>query len=313
MDDLSDHEDDAAERRRRKQEEFAKMRRALLADEKIGKIAQNPKQQAFFLAIEDREEFNGLEYMDRPEQESVSESQVEEIMEPREAAEESDASQTSAALKRKLPHGFEEAVGKENVPPRNPRRTYPDDSSKRPTTLAEIRESLSFFLEDSIVPDSQIEQSDEEDDLDFGRPFSVTRSDTNTSNDSMSSRTSVVNRLARTDSQDSLTSKHLAFQAGSSATGPSFKVPSLLRRATNLSATSNSSTRTSNSSGSNESSVRMGGSKKSNIHYQAREAERRRVVDAADQKRKAQVKKTVMSSKGRSILGLLRKGDSGFE
>jgi hypothetical protein len=39
---LSDSDDDAAERRRRKQLEFARMRKALMADEKIGKIGNTP-------------------------------------------------------------------------------------------------------------------------------------------------------------------------------------------------------------------------------------------------------------------------------
>jgi mediator of replication checkpoint protein 1 len=38
--DLDDSDDDLAERRRRKQEEFARMRSALLADEKVGKIGR---------------------------------------------------------------------------------------------------------------------------------------------------------------------------------------------------------------------------------------------------------------------------------
>jgi mediator of replication checkpoint protein 1 len=38
--DLDDSDDDLAERRRRKQQEFARMRNALLADEKIGKIGK---------------------------------------------------------------------------------------------------------------------------------------------------------------------------------------------------------------------------------------------------------------------------------
>jgi mediator of replication checkpoint protein 1 len=40
--DLDDSDDDLAERRRRKQEEFARMRNALLADEKVGKIGRLP-------------------------------------------------------------------------------------------------------------------------------------------------------------------------------------------------------------------------------------------------------------------------------
>jgi mediator of replication checkpoint protein 1 len=39
---LDDSDDDLAERRRRKQEEFARMRNALLADEKVGKIGRLP-------------------------------------------------------------------------------------------------------------------------------------------------------------------------------------------------------------------------------------------------------------------------------
>jgi len=39
--DLDDSDDDLAERRRRKQEEFARMRSALLADEKVGKIGRS--------------------------------------------------------------------------------------------------------------------------------------------------------------------------------------------------------------------------------------------------------------------------------
>jgi hypothetical protein len=38
--DLDDSDDDLAERRRRKQEEFARMRNALLADDKVGKIGK---------------------------------------------------------------------------------------------------------------------------------------------------------------------------------------------------------------------------------------------------------------------------------
>lgn len=312
MDDLSDHEDDEAERRRRKQEEFARMRRALLADEKIGKIAQNPKQQAFFHAIEDREEFNSLDYMDRPEQEVIPATEPEEKVE----AEQSDSSESFK--KRKLPDSFDDSIGKENVPPRNPRRTNPS-SEAMPPSLSDIRESLSFFLEDSIVPDSQMSLSDSDDEqFEFSKPINFSRTDTNMSTDSIASnRSSVVNRLLRTDSEDSMASKPLAFQTGAVASN-TFKVPSLLRRATNLStASSGSNTPTggaaSGAAGGNGSGVRIGGSRRSNIHYAAREAERKMVIDAAETKRRAQVKSKVLLSKGRSILGMLKKEGSGFE
>ncbi|KAJ5416341.1 hypothetical protein N7491_011376 [Penicillium cf. griseofulvum] len=54
--DLDDPEDELLARRREKQREFARMRRALLADEKVNEIAENPKKAAFFKAIEDRDE-----------------------------------------------------------------------------------------------------------------------------------------------------------------------------------------------------------------------------------------------------------------
>jgi mediator of replication checkpoint protein 1 len=40
LNDLDDPDDEAAERRRRKQEEFARMRKALREDEKIGKLGK---------------------------------------------------------------------------------------------------------------------------------------------------------------------------------------------------------------------------------------------------------------------------------
>ena len=59
--------------------------------------------------------------------------------------------------------------------------------------------------------------------------------------------------------------------------------------------------------------MRMGGSKKSNIHYQAREAERKKIVEAADRKRKEEVKKSVRGKGRRSMLGVLGSYNSGFE
>ena len=66
--DLSDSEDDAEARQRRKRREFAKMRKALLENENVGKIAEDPKKLAFLRAIEDREEDDDeeLDFLDRP-------------------------------------------------------------------------------------------------------------------------------------------------------------------------------------------------------------------------------------------------------
>ncbi|KAK2747940.1 hypothetical protein FQN57_001531 [Myotisia sp. PD_48] len=54
--DLSDSDDELIERRRAaKRREFAKARKALLADEKINQLADDPKKQAFFKTIEDQD------------------------------------------------------------------------------------------------------------------------------------------------------------------------------------------------------------------------------------------------------------------
>jgi mediator of replication checkpoint protein 1 len=284
------------------------MRRALLADEKIGKIAQNPKQQAFFKAIEDHDDVDGFDYID-DEPIAVLDTQQDNDQEEGEA--QNLASEPS--LKRKASDMVAvTSSGKENVPPEGGRGSS-DSSFKRPR-LADTREQLSFLIDDSdsIIPDSQPYVSDDEADGEDYR-FTFTRTDTTTSTDSNGSKTSVVNRLIRAQITEDDPSRPLAFQTSVVKAASSFKIPSLLRRATTLSNTSESSSTKSKSSVQQEKSIRLGGSKKSNIHYQAYEAERRRTVEAAEQKRKAQLKKTVMSTKGRTIMGLIQSNKNGFE
>lgn len=256
-----------------------------------------------------------MDYLDEPETQpdSVPDSQI-----PAEgqAATESENTIAPNPLKRSLPDDFTLDT-KENVPPKTHRRTPANLVSKRPASLAEIRASLSFLTEEPLVPDSQLSGSEADSDNETSdRIAFITRTNTLISTesfDSVSSNT-VVNRLTRTRSEDDASlSRPLAFQAAGSNSGLMFKKPNLLRRTTNLSTTSStSSTSNSTSTSTTENAVRVGGSKKSNIHYQAREAERKRIVDVAEKKRNAQVKKKVKST-GRSILGLLRGGASGFE
>jgi mediator of replication checkpoint protein 1 len=194
-----------------------------------------------------------------------------------------------------------------NIPARIP---LPVATLKRPTTLEDIRNSVAAFFDDPIVPDSQPLLSDDDEDIDMIHPLS--RTDTSASTDSAASRPAIVNRLLRASASAEQSTGPLAFQANGSAASPAFKIPSLLRRTTNLSTASTSSGASSSASGGSRG-VRVGGSKKSNMHYQAYEAERKRAVDEAERVRKAQLKKTVMATKGRGIMGLLRAEGSGFE
>ncbi|RDI89407.1 hypothetical protein Vi05172_g829 [Venturia inaequalis] len=331
LDDLDDDSDDEAqERRRRKQREFAKMRKALLEDENIGKIAENPKKMAFLRAIEDRDEEDAFDYCDdaeAAEPDSIPDSQAESAEIDGQEQEPAPAMDTTAATKRKLPAEFESSQGKENVAPGNPRRRPADETSKRAKTLAEIREAVSFLIDEPMVPDSQMSGS--EDGSDYGEEEDEQASD-NADADGLeitttrlqhrrpilqTARPSIINRLSTNYShaEEDTPSGPLAFHAPTAgATNGGFKVPSLLRRATtNLSTTSNMSTATTTPTGA-EGGVRRGGSKKSNIHYQAREAERRKVVDASDKRRKESVRKSVLSKGRQSVLGSFG-GDSGFE
>jgi mediator of replication checkpoint protein 1 len=199
-----------------------------------------------------------------------------------------------------------------NIPAKSGHGSVTTTTLKRPTTLEDIRDSVAAFFPEPAVPDSQPPPSDDEEDVDMINQLS--RTDTSISADSAASRNAVVNRLLRASASASAEDSAggpLAFAAnGTSANAPAFKIPSLLRRTTNLSNASTSS-RTSSSSGG--SRVRVGGSKKSNMHYQAYEAERKRAVEEAERKRTQQLKKTVMATKGRGIMGFLRAKESGFE
>ncbi|QDS68040.1 hypothetical protein FKW77_009669 [Venturia effusa] len=331
LDDLGDDSDDEAqERRRRKQREFAKMRKALLEDENIGKIAENPKKLAFLRAIEDRDEEDALDYFDEveiAEPDSIPDSQVEHEEANSQEQESGAAINITSATKRKLPADFEASQGKENVAPTNPRRRPVDETSKRAKTLAEIREAVSFLIDEPSVPDSHMSESEAGSEYEEGGDEQISDNDEGDSLEIpttrlqhrrpvlQTARPSIINRLSTNYShaEDETPSGPLAFHApATGASNGGFKVPSLLRRATtNLSTTSNTSTGTTTPTGG-EGGVRRGGSKKSNIHYQAREAERRKVLDASETRRRESVKKSVLTKGRQSVLGSFGKV-SGFE
>lgn len=66
--DDSDDGDDGEARRRAKRRQMAKMRRELMKDGNIEKIANNPKRQAFLSAIEDRDRDEEMDFLDRGEE-----------------------------------------------------------------------------------------------------------------------------------------------------------------------------------------------------------------------------------------------------
>ncbi|KAL5422514.1 hypothetical protein PMIN06_002050 [Paraphaeosphaeria minitans] len=305
--DMSDSEDEMEMRRRKKQREFDQMFRALKQDEAVGKMAENPKRKAFFATIMDHSDDSDIEFLDHPEEPAAnSASQSDEEKQEKQETQEVSIpdSQTIDALpsplKRKSPPA--DSQEKENRPPSHLLRTAAADGmTRRPISAADIKDSVAELLDDprDVAPDSQyISLSDSEDD---SSATSIVRAER-----------VVTNRLSRTTSltTETSTTSNMAFQAPSAAGASGFRVPSLIRRATsNLSVASERST--SSAGRSSEGNVRMGGTGRSNIHAQAREAERRAVLDKVEGKRKEALKKKVGLARGkRSVLSRL---GGGFE
>lgn len=305
--DMSDSEDEAEMRQRRKRAEFQKQTNELLKDDRVKEISKDEKKKAFFNTLADFADEGEYDFLDLPaeiggpdqsqsDMGNALDDAVEEVIPDSQTAE---SAAVLNSLKRKAPDSQ-----KENRPPPQMRRTPADDSLiRKPITLQDIQNSVSELLEDSriVVPNSQF--SDQEDDEDIYVP---------------SRKTSVIDRLSlsRTSTMEESASAdgNMAFHAPSRAVAtPGFRVPSLIRQATsNLSSTSQ---RSSGASTPTESVVRRGGTGRSNIHAQAREAERRAMLEKKEGKRKEALRKKVEG--GRKRVGGMRSvlGDlgGGFE
>lgn len=306
---MSDSEDEEEQRRRKKQIQFKQMTKALMADERIGQIAQNPKKSAFFHSLADHLDDPDNDFLNAPEE--IQSSQPLSLLDDdKDGSDGTDITIPDSQavgnivippvnqLKRKSP----EVQEKENRPPPNKRRTAASDMiARKPLTIADIQHSVSELLDDPRiqVPDSQIYDSDSELEIEPPEPVS---------------RKPVIDRLtlSRENSlrSDATESGNMAFHTASAGAIPGFRIPSLVRRATsNLSAVSTGS------SGTNTpvegSGVRRGGTGRSNIHAQAREAERRAALDKAEKKRTADLKKKL--GKARNQRSVLSNLGGGFE
>lgn len=302
--DISDSDDDAESRKRAKRREFAKMRKALLENENVGKIAEDPKKLAFLRAIEDREGdcFNFLAQLEDPipsdlcSQEAVN-SQSE--LQPLPTTE-------LTAIKQKRPLQVSVTKDGNRLAP-STRRTR---ALKKPCTFADIRESVSFLIEEpnalslQIIPSSSPHSSENEGASLQRGPF-MSRRRNNPIIDRLS-----LKRAESISNATSRTSK-LAFQAplvGSEA--GTFRVPSLLRRATtgqlrgngadeNGISVSTAGTERAAGGGEKPDFIKRGGSRKSSIGYFAtRERERGAGLKEAERRRRDGLKKMGMSRVG---------------
>lgn len=309
--DLDDSDDEHLARRREKQREFAKMRRALLADEKIGEIAENPKKAAFFKAVEDREvddDFN-IDFLE--EEQSASQDQSQDV------PSEDQSNDSDNKLKRPLEPSTEDAT---NRPPPHLRRTRPSAASKKPATLAEIRETLSFLTEtpeyDSFREDASLDEGEHDESEETpGEDRAEEDSEDNTfAKPSHPRRTRgvVVDRLAllRQASSNSATTNpgansKVAFQT-SGGEGPiGFRPPQLLRRVTTGGSSSSSSNTSNRVSKAAASGPKKGGAV--NSYTAAREREREKELRVRERSGGSNIAKLLGKHTGGG-LGALDKG-----
>lgn len=322
--DLDDSDDERLARRREKQREFAKMRRALLADDKMGELAENPKKAAFFKAIEDREVEDDFELDFLEEKGSGSQGESSQGVT---TDEQTDTTQESKKRKRPLEPSAEDTT---NRAPAHLRRTPASAMSRKPATLAEIRESLSFLTEtpeyDSFHEDASIddEAAEEEDDSNTSGVEETHADDARPqSNDGFAvpshprrTRGPVVDRLAllRRASSNSASAPasgsantKMAFHSGGHSDGPiGFRPPPLLRRVTTESSSSSSSTTSSRVSKPAASGPKKGGAV--NSYTAAREKERERELRVRQRSGGSNIAKLLNKHAGGGLGALAGKG-----
>ncbi|KAL2810390.1 MRC1-like domain-containing protein [Aspergillus granulosus] len=263
--DLDDSDDEILARRRQKQREFARMRNALLADGKIGEIAENPKKAAFFKAIEDRDDEDdvGFDFLGYEQESSIQDDPSSQ--DATTEAQSNNAQNESNKRKRPLESAAEEV---NNRPPPHLRRKPASAMSKKPATLAEIRETLSFLTErpeyDSFQEDASVNEEEDEQQANNGdgdddneteeaeeqlmptrqREPSVTRSNPRRTRGPVVDRLALLRQASSNSATSASSNTRFAFHTGSNndKVGSIGFRPPILRKTSTVSSSSSTST-----------------------------------------------------------------------
>jgi mediator of replication checkpoint protein 1 len=340
---LEEDEDEIAMRRRQiRQREEARKRKLLLQDDNIAGLAQGRQSKgkdAFLKAIADDDDGDDILDLSDVEDDSQQPSPQDESQESQDQAQVKPLKEVSGN-KRPLPD--EEAPTAR--PPAKQRRTQAS-AFRKPTSMLEVRESLSFLLEE---PDAQLaapsmvhldsesendeepegedglldddEELEEEQARENDGGFAPNPADFDAramppppppprlpaSQRRTAPKPAVVDRLGlkRVSSTSSVSALGRRARSAGLTTG-GFKVPSLLRRATTnvTSAANERGVTTSNFSRENSSGVKMGGTRKSSLAYQARAEERRAIVEASAKRREENTARIAQMRRNSSALG----------
>ena len=338
--DLDEDEDEVAARRRQmRQQEEARKRRALLKDENIATLAegkQSKGKDAFLKAIADDDGDEEMGGLSDGESESVPATQDESTQQESQSQQETAPLREISGNKRKL---SDDEETQDDGAPAKQRRTQAS-AFKRPTSLLEVQESVSFLLDEPHVVaafgptalelssdsenEEQQEQSEDDDEVtaEAGRQNDGGYAPNPTSFEAKAMppprlpasqrrtapKAAVVDRLSlKRGSSSSGSASSSGYSRTAWAAGPTtggFKVPSLLRRATTSSTTSSNDRGVTTPVLSRENSgVKMGGSKKSSLAYQARAEERKAIVEASAKRRQENTAKIALMRRNSSALG----------
>ncbi|KAJ6443194.1 DNA replication checkpoint mediator [Purpureocillium lavendulum] len=302
--DLSDSDDGGEARRKMKRRQFAKMQKALFADERVKKIAENPGNQAFLKTIEDHGSDDEMDFLDVAVSQEQPDSQSQDDTDAEKRQETIPDSQPAKTL----------GAG-ENKAPAHTRRTM-GAAAKKPSNIGEVRETLSSLLEErqpSVVPATEVGSDSEDEHAAQTSP----RSDKeNRAPNPRRTGAAIVDRISlkRNASSSSASGARLAFAAQATS---SFKVPALLRRATTNSTMMSGST-ASSSGGSaatgsaggfgDEAKIKRGAGKRSGVNGGfAREKEPAGAVQESERRREQRKVKGAVRRVG-VVGGLLGKG-----
>jgi len=288
--------------------------------------AENPKQQAFLAAIEDHDEDDSFDLLGGGEEESqpptfsqvVDESQSQDQVSADTDVHDNTAGSSNTA----------------RLPP-NLRRTA---RSSKPSSLLEIRNTLSELIgEDSLVSATAEDEDEDEDDNAWQEgevllthqdsmdiDIDLDNDDDGEVNDLAEARSELmppppapvsasliparaaaIDRRRRSHPKNQSQNQTTLAFAPTSATLPTFfRKPSLLRRATTASSTDSNTNTNSNSNAAargglgGDNSIRMGGTNKSSINYHVREKEKMARVERVERER----------AEGRERVGRMRRG-----
>ncbi len=326
---LSDSDDGGEAHRRLKRRQFAKMQKALFADERISKVAENPRTQAFMRSIQDFGVDDDMDFIMAPQTKAASGTQD---LDSQDDGKEKHVARDEADVT--IPDSQPEVVDAPARLPGPQRRTAID---RRPATIGEIRETLSNLLEEtghamtlsseSIVPTTDFGSDSEAEDGDADESEQQSATSNKENQNPRRGRHAVVDRISlkRNNSSEVSTGSNggrLAFAAGSSlgAGGSAFKVPALLRRATTNSLMSNSSSSSTTGSTTHngaggadaggfgtEPKIKRNASKRSGVNYFARENDRRALLAEQDRRREAK-KINRAEGRGKIVGGLFAAG-----